>query len=220
MTVTYSLECSSSNLTTFLRLLLRWRGSIYKLLFKEIIVYLCVYFLLSFIYRITLNDDQKLLFEGLALFCEKYLSYIPLNFVLGFYVSTVVTRWWNVFNALAWVDRCRYHFTCSRCNVTLRGDKYNVLENKHFCIECFDFIRPRCDKCKKAIQTKQEYVKYDDDQVFHKECFLCYDCSQPLNPDAFVVEKDAFLCEQCSIDRHGDKKAKKDGKKAGRTVKA
>ena len=29
---------------------------------------------------------------------------IPLNFILGFYVSFVVGRWWNWYNAIPWPD--------------------------------------------------------------------------------------------------------------------
>ncbi|KRZ56589.1 Protein pelota -like protein [Trichinella nativa] len=112
MTVTYSLECSTSTLATFLKLLLRWRGSIYKLMYKEAIIYLTLYTVLSLVYRHGLNEDQRVHFEKLSLFCERSLSFIPLTFILGFYVSMVVTRWWDVFMNIGWPDRIVLQVAC------------------------------------------------------------------------------------------------------------
>ena len=36
-------------------------------------------------------------FESVCMFCESHSGFIPLTFVLAFYVSLVVTRWWWVF---------------------------------------------------------------------------------------------------------------------------
>ncbi len=37
-------------------------------------------------------------------FCEQHSSLIPLTFVLAFYVSHVVSRWWAQWNAIPWPD--------------------------------------------------------------------------------------------------------------------
>lgn len=55
--------CNASRLGAFATLLLRWRGSIYKLIYAEYLVWLAVYFTLSLVYRFALNYHQKLLFE-------------------------------------------------------------------------------------------------------------------------------------------------------------
>uniref|UniRef100_A0A8C2M3N9 Bestrophin n=1 Tax=Cricetulus griseus TaxID=10029 RepID=A0A8C2M3N9_CRIGR len=46
-----------------------------------------------------------MLFEKLALYCDSYIQLIPISFVLGFYVTLVVTRWWNQYESLPWPDR-------------------------------------------------------------------------------------------------------------------
>lgn len=33
-------------------------------------------------------------FEAVVKFCSKYDSYIPLVFMLGFFVESVIQRWW------------------------------------------------------------------------------------------------------------------------------
>uniref|UniRef100_A0A8C9N422 Bestrophin homolog n=1 Tax=Serinus canaria TaxID=9135 RepID=A0A8C9N422_SERCA len=44
-------------------------------------------------------------FEKLSIYCDKYAEQIPVTFVLGFYVTLVVNRWWNQFVNLPWPDR-------------------------------------------------------------------------------------------------------------------
>ena len=44
------------------------------------------------------------LFEALRGYCHTNLRSIPLMFVLGFYVSLVVQRWWEQYMLLPWPD--------------------------------------------------------------------------------------------------------------------
>jgi hypothetical protein len=37
-------------------------------------------------------------------YCESYSDLIPLSFVLGFYVSIVMQRWWNQYVSIPWPD--------------------------------------------------------------------------------------------------------------------
>lgn len=39
------------------------------------------------------------------MYCEKFNNLIPLAFILGFYVSLVVSRFWEQLNALPWPSR-------------------------------------------------------------------------------------------------------------------
>ena len=51
MTVTYSSQVANARLGSFSRLLLCWRGSIYKLLYGEFLIFLLCYYIIRFIYR-------------------------------------------------------------------------------------------------------------------------------------------------------------------------
>ncbi|PRD26604.1 UNVERIFIED_CONTAM: Best3 [Trichonephila clavipes] len=106
MTVTYSLHVSKARLCGFAKLLIRWRGSIYKLLYREMIIFILLYYFLLALYRFILNDDNRATFEKLAIYCEAFTDLIPLSFVLGFYVTIVVGRWWQQFLAIPWPDKC------------------------------------------------------------------------------------------------------------------
>ncbi|XP_073430175.1 bestrophin-1 [Dendrobates tinctorius] len=105
MTVTYSNRVADAKLGTFSRLLLRWRGSIYKLLYQEFLIFVGFYFIISVTYRLLLNEQQRIHFEKLALYCNNYAELIPVSFVLGFYVTLVVSRWWAQYESVPWLDR-------------------------------------------------------------------------------------------------------------------
>ncbi|KAJ6652216.1 hypothetical protein lerEdw1_012982 [Lerista edwardsae] len=105
MTVTYTYRVADARLGTFSQLLLRWKGSIYKLLYCEFLIFITFYFSISLIYRLILSESQRLMFEKLALYCNSYAELIPVSFVLGFYVTLVVTRWWGQYESIPWPDR-------------------------------------------------------------------------------------------------------------------
>lgn len=51
MTVTYSRRVADARLGTFSYLLLRWKGSIYKLLYRELLIFIVLYYIISVLYR-------------------------------------------------------------------------------------------------------------------------------------------------------------------------
>lgn len=82
----------------------RWRASIYKLVWMDLTLFLFLYYFLSGIYRLLLNEDQKRTFESIVMYCSDYNDLIPISFVLGFYVTIVMNRWWNQYMAIPWPD--------------------------------------------------------------------------------------------------------------------
>lgn len=105
MTITYTGQVANARLFAFSRLLFFWKGSIYKLMYKEILIFITLYTTCSLVYRFALVEAHKRIFERVVLYCETFTSLIPLSFVLGFYVAIVVTRWWNQFLSIPWPDR-------------------------------------------------------------------------------------------------------------------
>ncbi|XP_078264223.1 bestrophin-4 [Rhinoraja longicauda] len=105
MTVSYTLKVADARFAGFSKLLLRWKGSIYKLLYKELIVFISLYSVFSVTYRYFLTPAQKIVFEKVATYCDKQTSLIPMSFVLGFYVTLIINRWWNQYTNIPLPDR-------------------------------------------------------------------------------------------------------------------
>lgn len=59
MTISYQRDVASSTAGGFTRLLFKWKGSLYKLIYRELLLFLSSYILLSLIYRQLLTDNQK-----------------------------------------------------------------------------------------------------------------------------------------------------------------
>ncbi|MCL4131512.1 UNVERIFIED_CONTAM: hypothetical protein GTU68_056010 [Idotea baltica] len=53
------------------------------------------------------------LFEQVSLHTQYYTEYIPISFVLGFYVSIVVQRWWAQYENLPWPDSLSLYISTS-----------------------------------------------------------------------------------------------------------
>ncbi|XP_071446211.1 uncharacterized protein Best2 [Hetaerina americana] len=105
MTVTYSGEVANgSSFGCFWRILGKWRGSVYKLVWRELVAYLCLYFTLNLVYRYALNETQQKTFEKIKMYFSEQSETIPMSFVLGFYVTLIVKRWWEQYRLLPWPD--------------------------------------------------------------------------------------------------------------------
>ncbi|XP_042308481.1 bestrophin-2 [Sceloporus undulatus] len=105
MTVTYTARVANARFGGFYKLLTLWRGSIYKLLYKEFLVFSTSYMGLSLTYRYVLDEDRKRVFERVVIYCDNYANLIPVSFVLGFYVTLVVNRWWSQYTSMPMPDR-------------------------------------------------------------------------------------------------------------------
>uniref|UniRef100_A0A915EIE7 Bestrophin homolog n=1 Tax=Ditylenchus dipsaci TaxID=166011 RepID=A0A915EIE7_9BILA len=105
MTISYEEEFSS--------LMLRWRGSLWKAVLKDLIAFYIAYYIILFAQWYLLDEKQKEYFTGWIHWCEIGSQYIPLSFLLGFFVAVVVARWWEQFNWISWPDKMM--MTVSTC---------------------------------------------------------------------------------------------------------
>ena len=60
MTISYQNAVGSSTAGGFTALLFKWKGSIYQLIYRELIIYLSAYITLSLVYRQLLTKHQKM----------------------------------------------------------------------------------------------------------------------------------------------------------------
>ena len=84
-----------------------WKGSVFKLMWHDILVFTVLYFLLALLYRVVLFNHPvaREVFELVCIYAGKFSALIPISFLTGFYVSQVVTRWWDQFMSLPWPDK-------------------------------------------------------------------------------------------------------------------
>jgi len=85
-------------------ILSRWQSSIWKLLWKDLLAYTIIYLLVQIIYKFALPTDYQIEFEHFVRHCHTQNAGLPLTFLLGFYVSLVVSRWWSQYCSLPWPD--------------------------------------------------------------------------------------------------------------------
>ncbi|VDP11483.1 unnamed protein product [Soboliphyme baturini] len=112
MTVSYTSVCANSSLCTFLRLLFRWRGSIHKMILKDLLIFLVLYYAVNILYRYALNESQQQAFHIIVDKLSQSDDLIPVTFLLGFYVSRVLTTWWKRFTSIPWPDRFALMTSC------------------------------------------------------------------------------------------------------------
>ena len=92
---------------SMLRMVLSWRASLWKAVYRELLVWLVLYFALSMMYRVAMTEDQRHVFNRLCAYSVYYttaFNFGSLSLFLGFYVSYVSTRWWQMYTTLPYID--------------------------------------------------------------------------------------------------------------------
>jgi len=79
-----------------------WKRSLGKHIGKELAIYLILYYALYFVHWFAFKGEVKVNFEIVVAYFKENVSPFArdLAFLLGFYVKTVVSRWWNQFKKL------------------------------------------------------------------------------------------------------------------------
>merc|ERR1711936_891295 len=94
---------SKSSKFSFLRW---WRRSLPKHIGLELLIYLVLYYAINVVYRAFLTDEQRQNFGVVVVFFKENVDPLSkdLAFLLGFFVKTVVSRWWSQYTRLPWPD--------------------------------------------------------------------------------------------------------------------
>ncbi|PAV86401.1 hypothetical protein WR25_15391 isoform D [Diploscapter pachys] len=101
MTISYS--------DTFIKLLLRWKGSLWKAIWKHLLIFLVFYYCINVVYRFIMDDRQKATFLKFIILFDYWTKEIPLTFLLGFYVAMIVQRWWDCCKLISWPDHLLFN---------------------------------------------------------------------------------------------------------------
>ncbi|CBY35085.1 unnamed protein product [Oikopleura dioica] len=106
MTITYSQEVAEVKFMGFGKLLFKWKGSVYKLFWRELITWLVIYVVIAMLNRMGKGSNVAIWpFEDFCVEVNEFSNYVPLSFILGFFVSVLIGRWWNQYLNIPWPDR-------------------------------------------------------------------------------------------------------------------
>jgi hypothetical protein len=74
------------------------------------LVFLSTYAVISMLYRLVIFNYpvHRQSFELFCIYAEKFAALIPIAFLTGFYVTQVVSRWWDQFMTLPWPDKIAF----------------------------------------------------------------------------------------------------------------
>ncbi|XP_070577578.1 bestrophin-3-like [Ptychodera flava] len=144
--------------SNYFKVLFRWKGSVYKLLRREFLVFLGAYTIISLVYRLALNRDQRTTFEAICIYANDFSSLIPVSFVLGFYVSVIIHRWWEQFLAIPWPDRLVYNVAAHVDGVDEQGKLLRRTMVRYINLSTLLLFRAVSQSVKKRFPTNDHVV--------------------------------------------------------------
>ncbi|XP_036327632.1 bestrophin-4-like [Rhagoletis pomonella] len=158
MTVSYQAQVATSNFNCFLKLLARWRGSIYKIIWIDLAVFLVIYYSFGIVYRFVMGPEQQRIFQLLVHYCHSSSTLIPLSFVLGFYIAVVMQRWWTQYITVPWPDPLAVYVSTLFVGQDERGRIMRRTVMRYVCLcltMIFTMVAP---SVKKRFPTMQSLV--------------------------------------------------------------
>lgn len=157
MTVTYTDEVATARGLTLLKLLFcKWRGSVLKLLWKDLLVFVLIYYTLQGIYHYALNDFQQEIFQAVVKYAKVYHDNTPLSFLLGSFVGNVFELWWKQWNCIPWPTTLAINVTSSLHGFDEVGRAMRRTIMRYACLSAtmiFRLVSPR---------VKQRFPKMSD----------------------------------------------------------
>jgi len=97
----------------------------------------------------------------------------------------------DAFDALdrTWHADC---FVCEHCKKNLADEKTKAMKGRPFCVKCYaDLFCPVCFGCNKPITDS---VLKALDTTWHKKCFVCAKCGNPITGDFTTTPEGLPIC--------------------------
>ncbi|KAI8975529.1 hypothetical protein BDF20DRAFT_879200 [Mycotypha africana] len=98
---------------------------------------------------------------------------------------------------------------CTCCSKALEF-KYTIhmQDGMPYCKDCHLklFNKGICPTCEKFVSDKHDFIEYSE-KVWHKDCFVCFNCHSPLEKDPLVDLDNRPCCEPCFMGQAGRKRA-------------
>ncbi|VDM17134.1 unnamed protein product [Hydatigera taeniaeformis] len=166
MAITYSSAVATASYGAFFRLLCRWKGSIYKLIWVDLLVFSVLYSTIALVYHLSPISSPSLLemhkqIRNFLDYVKSMSNSLPISFILGFFVTLVVNRWIDQFNYLPTSDGVGL-LTCAYIQIPIRKtDEVTVIRQSIAryvnlaAVLCFQTIAPNV---RKVYENTQNYI--------------------------------------------------------------
>nr|CAH0107626.1 unnamed protein product [Daphnia galeata] len=102
----------SSSVGEIFLILFRWKGSIYKTIWKHLLLYCVLFYSLTAVY-LTLDPEGKTAFKALAKYFSKQTSSLNIMIMLGFFTTTAMQRLFTMYTAMPGTARLISFFIMS-----------------------------------------------------------------------------------------------------------
>ncbi|XP_075160841.1 bestrophin-4-like [Haematobia irritans] len=183
MTISYTAEVATCRkFGCFIKLLARWKGSIYKLVWMDLLLFLLLYYGINLIYRYLLDTESQRTFESIVYYCASYSSLIPLSFVLGFYVNLVMNRWWEQYITIPWPDTVAVYVSAHVHGQDDRGRVMRRTIMRYVCL-CLTLVFTMISPCaKKRFPRLKHLVEAGYLLENEKKIFESMDVAFPKYP--------------------------------------
>ncbi|VDD96240.1 unnamed protein product [Enterobius vermicularis] len=159
MTIPYKHRVSTTSCTSFFRLIFLWRGSVWKAVLRGLIVWFLVFQAIAIFYTFGLGPSKQRLFRKIALGMNSKMSYIPLEFILGFFVSCVVKRWSDIVCSMGYLDDAAIYVG----NVISGNDEQMTMIRRtivrYLCLTQVLVYRDICECIRKRFPTYDSLIK-------------------------------------------------------------
>uniref|UniRef100_A0A0N5AJ41 Bestrophin homolog n=1 Tax=Syphacia muris TaxID=451379 RepID=A0A0N5AJ41_9BILA len=159
MTIAYHLDISSSSPLNFLRVLKKWKGSVWKSVGVELSIWLTLYFSIAIVYRKFLSPDAQRIFESFAYYCRSGVGDIPLTFMLGFFVNLIIQRWTDAFKNMGYLENQAIHISSM---IFGKDDDSRLLRRtiaRYLCLAQVLVFRDISARVRKRFPTYESVVK-------------------------------------------------------------
>ncbi|VDM56564.1 unnamed protein product [Angiostrongylus costaricensis] len=100
----------------------------------------------------TFDVATSRIFEDICIFFDQHSTFIPLTFMLGFYVTAVFNRWWQVFGNIGWIDQPSLQITMS-----IRGTDERSKILRRTCIRYLVLMEALVFR----LMTEREFEEYE-----------------------------------------------------------
>ncbi|CAK9303621.1 unnamed protein product [Gordionus sp. m RMFG-2023] len=181
MTVSYSADVATESFSVFFKILIRWKGTVYKILWKEFLIFICMYLTINMTYRYKLKNDpeKRRMFQTAVLACQKIADGIPLAFILAFYITTVVNRFWDRYDSLPWPDTLGFSISSFILGLDERGRLLRRTIIRYVNISFILLMRQISTPAKKRFPTLNHLVDSGVMFLVEKEAYENVKCIYP-----------------------------------------